>query len=172
MERYHQERGRRFPFFMKMQDKQFTPLTGDDLTLRAEQLDTFGTTCNVTVYAHQNALYQANEERNVENLNASVDMVNGIRPETPLEGMLAVQMAVCHRMAMAFAGRAFNSDSNRDQVDAQVNRTVKLMKVFNQQLEALNRLRNGGKQSILVQHQSVNVNQGQQQIVHQSSSQG
>jgi len=86
-----------------------------------------------------------------------------IAPEDGLGGMLASQMVVVHHLAMEMARRAALPDQSADGVNYGVNRVSKLMSVFTKQMEALQRHRNGGQQTISVQH--VNVENGGQAVV-------
>jgi hypothetical protein len=54
-------------------------------------------------------------------------------------------------------------DQSIEAVERNVNRSTKLMRTFVAQMEALNKYRNKGQQTIQVQH--VNVNDGGQAIV-------
>lgn len=96
--------------------------------------------------------------------NSALSFLNGIAPESPLEGLIAAQMVVAHNMAMEFSKRAMEADLP-DAVDRNINRTTKLMKAFAAHVEALNKLRNKGQQQIIVTHQHVQVNQGGQAVI-------
>ncbi|OOZ36572.1 hypothetical protein [Solemya elarraichensis gill symbiont] len=90
-------------------------------------------------------------------------MVTEIAPRDGLECMLASQMVAIHNMSMECMRRAILPDQTLVGVNDGVNRSVKLMRTFTAQMEALQRYRNGGKQKITVQH--VNVEGGSQAIV-------
>ncbi len=85
-----------------------------------------------------------------------------IAPQDGLEGMLAGQMVACHAMAMEYSRRAMMTDRT-DLGESYINRASKLMRIFNSQIETLNKYRNKGQQNITVQH--VNVNDGGQAVV-------
>ena len=90
--------------------------------------------------------------------------MNGLAPNDPVEGMLASQMVAAHYMAMSFAKRAIHHDYT-PAVDANTKRMTKLMAAFSKHLETLQKYRNKGQQTIQVQHQHVQVNNGGQAIV-------
>jgi hypothetical protein len=90
------------------------------------------------------------------------EWMNGIRPQSPLEGMVAAQMVTAHTLAMNFAQRAIKGD-HIDHIDANVKRVAKLMGAFAKHMETLQKFRSNGQQTIQVQH--VQVNEGGQAIV-------
>jgi len=103
------------------------------------------------------------QEANKVVINGTIAMYRGIEPQDSVECMLASQMVATHNMAMECSGRAMLSEQTVEGVDSNVNRATKLMRTFTTQMEALKRLRMGGKQTIQVQH--VHVNEGGQAIV-------
>jgi hypothetical protein len=97
------------------------------------------------------------------NLELATTMLYELAPKDPIEGLLAAQMIAAHEMAMEFTRRAMVKDQSIEAVERNVNRSTKLMRTFVAQMEALNKYRNKGQQTIQVQH--VNVNDGGQAIV-------
>ena len=95
-------------------------------------------------------------------LNAMLAAVEGIRPETEAEGMLAVQMAATHEAAMTCLARLAHAGTTQT-LDITQNAANKLMRTFVMQAEALSKLRRGGEQTVRVEH--VHVYQGGQAIV-------
>lgn len=95
--------------------------------------------------------------------NGAMYMYRDIAPEGGVESLLAAQMVSTHNLAMEFSKRAMLSEQPPDAVNSNVNRVVKLMRIFIEQTDALNKLRNKGKQTIQVQH--VHVNEGGQAVV-------
>ncbi len=95
--------------------------------------------------------------------NGLMAFVEGIAPQSPLEGLLAGQMATAHNMAMEFSRRATVEGQSVEAVDRNINRATKLMRTFTAQIEALQKLRNKGQQKITVQH--VQVGHGGQAII-------
>ncbi len=85
-----------------------------------------------------------------------------IKPRDALERMLAVQMAATH-VAMIRSGRWLATSETVDQVKANYSGYNKLARTYSAQIEALRKHRNGGKQTVTVQH--VNVEGGGQAIV-------
>jgi hypothetical protein len=91
-----------------------------------------------------------------------VAAVTEIAPRDGVERMLAVQMAATH-VAMIRAGRWMANADNLAQVQAHNNGYNKLARTYTAQMEALRKHRNGGKQTVVVQH--VTVEGGGQAIV-------
>ena len=85
-----------------------------------------------------------------------------LKPRDAVERMLAVQMAATH-VAMIRSGRWLANSNRLDQVQAHYNGYTKLARTYAAQVEALRKHRNGGKQTVTVQH--VNVEGGGQAIV-------
>lgn len=96
-------------------------------------------------------------------MESTLSMIESISPQNGLEAMLAVQMVSVHNIAMEMSGRAMLSEQTYEGVSENINRATKLMRTFTALMEALKRLRMGGKQTIQVQH--VHVNEGGQAIV-------
>jgi hypothetical protein len=97
---------------------------------------------------------QANE------MNAGIAVVHGIQPNDTLESLLTVQMNNVHNLALEFTHRVFaNKEDPLLVVDSNVNHVVKLMSLFNRQLEILGKYRNRGQQNVTVQHVSVSGGQ-------------
>ncbi len=88
--------------------------------------------------------------------------VSEIKPRDGVERLLAVQMAATH-LAMVRAGRWMANADNLEQVQAHTTGFNKLARTYATQMEALRKHRNGGKQTVVVQH--VNVEGGGQAIV-------
>jgi hypothetical protein len=96
-------------------------------------------------------------------LNRPLAALHGIQPANTLEGLLAVQMVGVHNLAMDFMGRALLKGQPIDIVDRNVNRATRLLRTFVAQMEAMNRLRGKGAQTVVVKH--VHVHEGGQAIV-------
>lgn len=95
-------------------------------------------------------------------LNSMLAVLSGIAPSDELEAMLAAQMAITHDLAMDMAGRAKRSEYVQTLQDCG-NLSVKLLRTFTLQVEALAKLRRGGVQKVTVEH--VHVHAGGQAIV-------
>jgi len=98
-----------------------------------------------------------------DKLNTVMPLLLDIAPKDSLEGLLAVQMIATHNMAMQMAGRAMITGQTVEGVEMNINRSAKLMRTFTAQLDTLQKYRNKGKQTIQVQH--VTVNDGGQAVV-------
>ena len=89
-------------------------------------------------------------------------IVRDIAPPDAIERMLAVQMAATH-VAMMRAGRFLGGADQLPQYQAHEAAFNRLARTYAAQMEALRKHRNGGKQTVVVQH--VNVEGGGQAIV-------
>jgi hypothetical protein len=105
-----------------------------------------------------------------------MDAAEMIRARNSLEKMLAHQIAAAHGLAMKFAAKSSQFLGHVTSWDKAVRQQVssieaarlahssaRMMEAFNQGLLALDRLRNGRRQVVTVQH--VTVNPGGQAIV-------
>lgn len=95
-------------------------------------------------------------------LNFALSVIGDVKPKDQLEAMLAAQMACVHIASMTFARRLAHTETISQQDSAQKGYT-KLLRTFTNQMEALRKYRNGGQQTVTVQH--VQVNEGGQAIV-------
>jgi hypothetical protein len=68
-------------------------------------------------------------------------MLEQIKPEGSLQSMLAVQMIGVHNSALNFLRRATDENQTFEGADANVQRAVRLLRLFNEQLQALASLR-------------------------------
>ena len=91
-----------------------------------------------------------------------LSVVAEIHPRDTFERMLSVQMAATH-VAMIRSGRWLANSDRIDQVQAHYNGYTKLARAYAAQMDTLRKHRNGGKQTVTVQH--VNVQDGGQAIV-------
>jgi hypothetical protein len=90
-------------------------------------------------------------------------MVAELEPETATETLLAAQMVGAQHLAMTFMRRAL-VQTDPQLTDANVLRATRLMRLFNEQLEAMAKLKGkSGQQRVVVEH--VTVNEGGQAIV-------
>ncbi|WP_170398790.1 hypothetical protein [Ruegeria arenilitoris] len=101
--------------------------------------------------------YAGNDEREF-----MLAAVAELKPRDTVERMLAVQMAATH-VAMVRSARWLANSERIDQVNVHYNGYNKLARTYAAQVEALRKHRNGGKQTVTVQH--VNVSDGGQAIV-------
>ncbi len=106
---------------------------------------------------------EANEEHPANDERAFMfASVAEMQPRDAVERLLAVQMAATH-VAMMRAGRCLATARLLQQTEAHYTGFTKLARTFTAQVEALRKHRNGGKQTVTVQH--VNVGDGGQAIV-------
>ena len=85
-------------------------------------------------------------------------------PQNVTEAMLATQMIAANDAALMFLGRATLDNQTFDGVEANVRRATQLMRIFNEQLEAMQKLKGkASQQKVTVEH--VHVHEGGQAIV-------
>ena len=107
---------------------------------------------------------EGDPQRKRELVSIAVETLEEIKPEGALQSMLVVQMIGLHNTAIKFLMRAADKDQTFEGADANVSRSVRLMRVFNEQLQALASLRGQtGQQRVTVEH--VHVYQGGKAIV-------
>ncbi len=100
----------------------------------------------------------------VEAFTRSAGLLAEIGPSSGLEALLAVQMIGVHEAATMFLYRANLDGQTPDGADANVLRAMRLMRLFNEQLVALAKLKGTtGQQRVTVEH--VHVSDGGQAIV-------
>ncbi len=100
----------------------------------------------------------------VELCDNAMAILQGIKPQDEIEGMLAVQMVGVHNMAMDAMTLVMISDQYPEARDRNTNRANKLLKTFASQVEVLKKYRTGGgQQKMTVEH--VHVHKGAQAIV-------
>ena len=101
----------------------------------------------------------------------AVDAAESVGAANSIEKMLAHQMAVAHEAALRLMDRALSyeaggrSMAEGDSIEAcrLANAAARLMSAFNDGAATLQRLRNGGNQTVTVQH--VNVAPGAQAVI-------
>jgi hypothetical protein len=162
---------REFARKLERKPPKFTPQKNDESEHQSDKLlfqaglsEAFGTAdrelaLDLLVQVSHTVLSGDSESK----LNCPLAALHGIQPANTLEGLLAVQMVGVHNLAMTFMGRALVKDQPLDLVDRNVNRATRLLRTFVAQMEALNRLRGKGAQTVVVKH--VHVHDGGQAIV-------
>lgn len=111
-----------------------------------------------------NAVTPSDEEHLNSLLVKATAMVAELQPTTATEALLAAQMVGAQRIAMAFLHRAMLNGQTVDGVDRNINRAVRLMRIFSEQVETMAKLKGkGGQQRVVVEH--VTVAAGGQAIV-------
>ena len=89
-------------------------------------------------------------------------IVRDIAPRDAIERLLAVQMATTH-VALIRQGKRMANADQLPQFEANERAYNKLARTFAAQVEALRKHRNGGKQTVVVQH--LNVADGAQAVI-------
>ncbi len=93
-----------------------------------------------------------------QRIQAILAMVAAVKPKNEIECALAVQMAVTHIVSMDLVGRAFRA-GDAATLDARTTAATKFQRTLLAQLDTLARMRRGGKQTVVVQHTTVNGGQ-------------
>lgn len=112
-----------------------------------------------------NALWvgQITEEAQHTQSRAAVAALGGIAPRDEVEGMLAAQMVACHAAAMECYRRAMISGQSHEGRQQNLNYAARLSRTYALHMEALDKHRGKGQQTVRVEH--VTVNAGGQAIV-------
>ena len=87
-----------------------------------------------------------------------LDAVQSVGAKNSLEKMLVQQMAVAHRQAMKTLSHADEMPLDASSVDIKVkliNVSARMMAIFQNGLQTIAKVRNGGKQQVIVQHVHV-----------------
>lgn len=84
-------------------------------------------------------------------------------PNDIFEGMLCARLWALHNQAMNYMSRPTNPDASSEAVDLNINRYTKLMRLYNETLDTLNKHRRKGEQKVTVQH--VTVSNGGRAVV-------
>lgn len=107
-------------------------------------------------------------------LTLATDAADSIQARNSLEKMLAHQLAASHRLGMLFADNAASMIERQKHTGAvvqsvesarQANAAARMFASFQEGLLALDRVRRGGKQTVRVVHQHVEVGPGGQAVV-------
>jgi hypothetical protein len=104
----------------------------------------------------------------------AIDAANSIDANNSIEKMLVHQMSAAHRVSMQLMNRASGlisqtsydprtTESLNQQASKLFNSSIRMMNSFQQGLLTLNKIRNGGNQTVTVQH--VTVSQGGQAVI-------
>ena len=90
-------------------------------------------------------------------------LIEGAKPRDELESALVIQMACTHSAAMAVLSRLGGAAGGDRSVVAMASAAARLLRAYATQVEALRRLRNGGSQTVRIEH--VHVNEGGQAVI-------
>jgi hypothetical protein len=102
--------------------------------------------------------------KNDDKLAQALGLMRDIKPAGAMEAMLAVQMFGVHHAALLFLRRASLDGQTLEGADANVLRATRLLRLFNEQLEAMAKLKGKtAQQRVTVEH--VHVHEGGQAIV-------
>ena len=96
-------------------------------------------------------------------MNAALAMIEAAAPKDEIEGALAVQMACTHIAAMAVLAKLDVAFASEQRVAAFGSAAARLMRAYATQVEVLRRSRQGGQQTVRVEH--VHVNEGGQAVI-------
>ena len=127
--------------------------------------DAFGTrsdTFAVGQLNHLLGMVRPDEQAPEIEANTMLAAVEAVRPANEIEGMLAVQMAATHRLAMECLQRSAVAATPEERT-VNGNLASKLLRTYTAQYEALAKARRGGAQKVTVKH--VHVHEGGQAIV-------
>jgi hypothetical protein len=106
-----------------------------------------------------------------DDLIKAIAAIGEMEPQNLTEAMLATQMIAANDAALMFLSRATIEDQHPEAIDTNVLRATRLMRVFREQLEAMQKLKGkSGQQSVRVEH--VHVHDGGQAIVGTVTSSG
>ncbi len=150
--------------------------------------DAFGTRSKHFVYSMLKGLGKATEDYSEKHgflpgsadeiaFNAALAVIDGVRPKDEIEAMLAAHMAVTNiallelfaRTRGALAGEVYRGNGIQ-RLDVLGNLTIKFMRAYAIQVEALARKRRKGEQNVTVKH--VHVHAGGQAVVGNVSHRG
>ena len=86
------------------------------------------------------------------NWNYVATALRGIGSKGELEGLVAAQMVAPHGQAMEFLRRSVRQEQSNAGIDLNLNRAMKLLRMFATQLERLDHHRGKGGQKMVVEH--------------------
>jgi len=156
--------GRRRPARAKVRSRQYGSRSffsphADHAGFRARLADALGTASPDFVNASLHQLIQAvsrcdqPEGGSEMELNAALALIECVRPANEIEAALALQMAAVHRLAMEMMGELRRGSSRTANLHCDL--SVKLLRAFAAQFEALDRKRRGGRQLVRIEHVTV-----------------
>lgn len=87
-----------------------------------------------------------------------VNALNSLKPQDEIEGMLISRMISLHFQSMHYLACAANNESSTQARELNINRSVKLSRLYNESLDALSKYRRKGAQQFIVQHLQLNDN--------------
>lgn len=130
-------------------------------------LDTFAVTNSdaaMLLFASLTRLEDASVNKgDVGPSNAALALVNALEPRDAAESMLISEMVGTHVLAMECLRRSNIEGQTFEGRDVNLRHAERLMRIYTQQLDALNKHRGKGQQKVTVEH--VTVNEGGQAVV-------
>lgn len=93
----------------------------------------------------------------------AVDAAESVQAANSLEKMLCHQMAAAHRTTMRLIADGLNTELPLVEVARLSNAAARMMQIFQEGLLVLQKLRTGGKQTVVVRH--VQVSDGGQAVI-------
>jgi hypothetical protein len=116
------------------------------------------------IYQVGNALVWPKPNTTDDHLIRASAVMAEMAPQNAIEAMLATQMIAANDAALFFLNRATLNNQHPEAIDANVHRATRLMRLFTEQLEAMQKLKGKtGQQKVTVEH--VHVNNGGQAII-------
>lgn len=85
-------------------------------------------------------------------IRAAIALLEGVRPQDEIEGMLAVQMAATHDAALEYLRRATIPEQTFAGCEQSLKQGAKLLAIYTQQMAALDKHRGKGQQKVTVEH--------------------
>jgi hypothetical protein len=100
----------------------------------------------------------------------AVDAAESAQAGNFLKKMLCHQMAAAHRAAMKLTGDSLNRPLPPDEMARLSNAAARMMQIYQEGLLTLQKIRTGGKQTVVVQH--VQVSEGGHAVIAGSTKSG
>jgi hypothetical protein len=94
---------------------------------------------------------------------SAVDAAQSVQAGNSLEKMLCHQMAAAHRAAMKLLASSLNNSLPPVEMARLSNASARMMQIYQEAVLTLQKLRTGGKQTVVVQH--VQVSEGGQAVI-------
>jgi len=118
--------------------------------------------CEIVTYSILGFLFSENSDPQ-KSMKKFFKAMAELKPRNGFEGMLISQMICVYESAMACFEVANRNKQHPDIFIKRQNQGVKLMRLYSQLLETLDKHRNKGKQKMTVEH--VHINKGGQAII-------
>ena len=106
---------------------------------------------------------QLSEDEKRERMRSAIAMLEGIKPQGEIEGLLATQMVATHSASMECLRRAMVPGQSFEGRDMNLKHAAKLLALYTRQVEVLDKHRGKGQQKMTIEH--INVEPGGQAIV-------